>query len=53
LNHFADISEEEMNHYRGLLNESYVDKDATLFKPPALNFSTISVPKSLDWRKYG
>uniref|UniRef100_A0A7M5X5G9 Uncharacterized protein n=1 Tax=Clytia hemisphaerica TaxID=252671 RepID=A0A7M5X5G9_9CNID len=53
LNHFADITDEEMKQYRGLLNESYVDHKAEPFKAPQINYHGIAVPKSLDWRKYG
>ena len=53
LNHFADITDEEMKHYRGLLNESYVDHKAKPFKAPQIDYHGIAVPKALDWRKYG
>ena len=43
-----------MKRYRGLLNESYVDRNATLFKaPPGLDYTKVAVPTTLDWRKYG
>ena len=42
-----------MKHYRGLLNESYVDQHAKLFEPPHIESMSIAVPKSLDWREYG
>lgn len=53
LNHFADVTDDEMKYFRGLLNESYVDNNAQIFHPPHLDIESIEVPKTLDWREYG
>ena len=53
VNHFADTTEKEMDHYKGLLNESYQDNQARQFKPPEIDLAITPIPDTLDWREYG
>ena len=53
MNHFADLTDKEMHHYKGLLNESFHDNEAKQFIPPVIDTDVTPIPKSLDWREYG
>ncbi|XP_047134693.1 uncharacterized protein LOC100204117 isoform X2 [Hydra vulgaris] len=53
VNHFADVTDNEMQRYKGLLNESYNDINAKKFEPPNIDFSVTPIPRKLDWREYG
>lgn len=53
MNHFADVTDKEMQKYKGLLNESYHDNSAKKFVPPKIDVEVTPIPKTLDWREYG
>ena len=53
MNHFGDVTDKEMTHYKGLLNDSRKDNESKPFVAPNLHTASHLIPLSLDWRDYG
>ena len=54
LNKFADMTDKEVDRYKGLLNEpEETYNGGKKLHVPDIDFSSTPIPEMLDWREYG